>query len=168
MILSIDASTKSSGIAILDSEKNLIYYDCLTASSTDLIKRIKKMTENISKIIKDYPQIEKIILEEVRPDTNIYNLKTYKALMYLQGAIVTMVHDEQPNIKIEYIYPSEWRKECNIKQGAGVRRTTLKQQDINFIKEKYSIEVNDDIADSIAIGYAYLNKRNKEEGYNWA
>lgn len=49
-----------------------------------------------------------------------------------------------------------------------MRRTTLKQQDINFIKEKYSIEVNDDIADSIAIGYAYLNKRNKEEGYNWA
>ena len=94
MILSIDASTKSSGIAILDSEKNLIYYDCLTASSPDLIKRIKKMTENISKIIKDYPQIEKIILEEVRPDTNVYNLKTYKALMYLQGAIVTMVHDE--------------------------------------------------------------------------
>ena len=38
-IMSIDASTKSCGVAIYQNNI-LTYYDCLTASSTDLIKRI--------------------------------------------------------------------------------------------------------------------------------
>ena len=43
MILSLDLSTKSSGIAIFDNDKKLIDYTCITASSTDLVKRIYKI-----------------------------------------------------------------------------------------------------------------------------
>ena len=59
------------------------------------------ITENdqdnlLKKFCEEYT-IETIIVEEVRPEGNQYgvgNQKTHKALMYLQGAIVTMVHDE--------------------------------------------------------------------------
>ena len=38
-IISLDVSTKSTGLAVFDGEK-LIDYKLITASSTDLIKRI--------------------------------------------------------------------------------------------------------------------------------
>ena len=51
-ILSVDASTKSSGIAVYE-EKELKYYNCITSSSTDLFKRIHKMVDEINLLIKD-------------------------------------------------------------------------------------------------------------------
>ena len=77
-----------------------------------------------------------------------------------------MVHENFPKIKIEFIYASSWRKECGIKTGAGVKRETLKKNDIDFVKKTYNLDVNDDIADAICIGYAY-NHIN-QEGFNWA
>ena len=166
-IMSIDASTKSTGIAIY-KDKELVYYTCLTQSSTDLIKRIKKIVEGIETIAKEY-KIDKVILEEVRPQNGQYgagNIQTHRALMWLQAAIAFMLYDNFGKADIEYLYPSEWRKVCGIKQGAGVRRETLKQADINWVKEKFNItvDINDDEADSIALGYAFLNKKKE---LNW-
>jgi hypothetical protein len=73
-------------------------------------------------------------LEEVRPDNGFSNMKTHKALMYLQGNIAMMLHTSFKHMQIDYMYPSEWRKVCGIKQGRGVQRSTLKQSDINFVK----------------------------------
>ena len=39
------------------------------------------------------------------------NIKTYKALMYLQAKIMFLLHDEYPYIKVIFKYPGEWRKE---------------------------------------------------------
>lgn len=158
-ILSIDASTKHSGWAIFKDEKLQNYGD-IKASSTDLVKRIYKMVNELKTIISEN-SINKIILEEVRPEDNSQNIKTHKALMYLQAAIVFMVHDNYPNIKIEYLYPSEWRKACGIKTGSGVRRESLKPKDIAFVKKIYDLDVNDDIADAIGIGHAFIVNNNR-------
>lgn len=125
-LLSLDASTKATGFAVyIDGE--LKDYGCITASSTDLFKRIHKMVDAIDELIKKY-QIEKLVLEEVRPDEMgaRSNLATHKALMFLQGAIAMMVHDNHQKITIDYLYPSEWRKCCNIKTGRGIVRETVK------------------------------------------
>ena len=58
-----------------------------------------------------------------------------------------------PNKTLEYIdrviyILKEWRKYCNIK---GKKREELKQNAVNYIKNKYKIEVNDDTAESICI-----------------
>ena len=45
-VLAIDASTKSTGVALFEDSK-LVKYACLTASSTDLIKRIQKIIEQL-------------------------------------------------------------------------------------------------------------------------
>ena len=78
--------------------------------------------------------------------------------MYLQGCLGMMLNKHFKHIQLDFLYPSSWRKTCGIKQGRGVQRTTQKQNDINWVKQNFNIEVNDDIADAIGLGYAYINK----------
>jgi len=52
-----------------------------------------------------------------------------------------------------------------IKQGRGIKRNDLKPQDIKYIKDKYNINVNDDIADAICIFDVYGEKIDNE--MNW-
>lgn len=161
-ILSLDLSTKSSGWAIFD-DGQLLNYGCQTSSSTDLVKRIHIMVTKVQELVTEY-DIDKIIIEEVRPDTS--NPKTLKALMWLQGALAIMMHDNFPTTEIEYIYPSSWRAAIGIRSGRGIKRESLKQADIDFIKKKYDINVNDDIADAICIGLAQFYEKDNNE-INW-
>lgn len=159
-ILALDASTRSTGYAIFDNNK-LIKYGCETAESDILIARIKIMQYKIRKIIEQNEDIQKIVLEEVRPEDISQNIKTHKALMYLQASLNFLIYDCFPKIEIEYIYPSEWRAQCGIKTGRGITRVTLKKKDIEFVRENWGTEVNDDTADAIGIGYGYLREREK-------
>lgn len=164
-ILSIDASTKSSGVAVFDNTE-LIYYDCIKSASTDLIKRIYIMVDGIERIISKY-NIEKIIMEEVLPEKNPSD-KTRKALMYLQAAINFMLYKTHRNVTIEYTYPSSWRSCCGIRTGKGIERQELKQADIKFANETYQLnlsEKEDDTADAICIGHAFVHPEDGE--YNW-
>ena len=164
-ILSLDLSTKSSGWAVF-KDKVLTNYGCITSASTDLIKRIHVMTDGLEKIIIEN-NIEKIIVEEVRPDAGGGNLQTHRALMWLQTALAFLVHDNFKTIEIEYIYPSSWRAKCGIKNGRGIKRETLKEADIRFVKETYGIDVNDDTADAIAIGHSQLYESKDSGDLNW-
>ena len=165
-ILSLDLSTKSSGWAYF-KDGELKDHGCITSSSTDLIKRIYKMTEGIAEILNKY-SIDKIIVEEVRPEGGygVGNTKTHRALMWLQAATAFLIHDKYSNIEIEYIYPSSWRATLGIKNGRGIKRTTLKEQDIQFVKDKYNIVVNDDEADAICIGLSQYQEKDNNE-INW-
>ena len=135
--IAIDASTKSTGIAVFEGEK-LIEYKCLTQTSKNVLTRIKLMTDEIEKFYlyvsgKDFNQtIDKAVRGEIN-DTNIQiimeqiipdnlddakwtkNQQTFKALFYLQAAIVLMFHHY--NKEVEFIGASSWRKQCGIKQG---------------------------------------------------
>lgn len=167
-ILAIDASTKSSGWAIFDNNE-LKKYGLIAAADSDLVKRINTMITKLDKILQEN-DIEKIILEEVRPEEKGQqpNLKTHKALMYLQAAIVFLLHERYSNIELIYIYPSEWRSLCGIHTGRGIERQALKLADIQFVKEKFNIDnANDDMADAIGIGYGYLLSLNKKELSAW-
>ena len=155
-ILALDASTKNTGFAIYKHNK-LQKYDCIPATSNDLFNRISVMVEGIKSILIENPDIDHIIMEEVRQQGFI-NIKTYKALMYLQGCIGMMLYKHFKHVQLEFLYPSSWRKVCGIKQGRGVQRTKQKQNDIDWVKQNFNITVNDDIADAIGLGYAYINK----------
>lgn len=155
-ILSIDASTKSTGYAIYKHNK-LISYDCIKTTSSQLFNRINKMVIEIQKILFENPDIDYVVLQQVRQE-GFMNIKTYKALMYLQGCIGKMIYDNFKHIQMDFLYPSAWRKVCQIKQGRGVKRNQQKKNDIQWVKDNFNIQVNDDIADAIGIGYAYITK----------
>ena len=166
-ILSLDLSTKSSGWAIFEDGR-LIDSGCITSSSTDLIKRIKVMTDAIDEIMQKHSPINKVIAEEVRPEGTGYgvgNLKTHRALMYLQAAIAFLLHDKYDKMEMELIYPSSWRAAIGIKTGRGIKRTSLKEQDIEWVRANYGMTVNDDEADAICIGYSCCN--DVETEINW-
>ena len=160
-LLSLDISTHSTGWAIFE-DGILKEYGCITSASTDLIKRIHIITNGVEEIFNKY-KIDKIIVEEVRPEMGTQNIKTHRALLWCQASIAFLAHDKS-KLELEYIYPSEWRKVCGIKTGSGVRRDALKPKDIAFVKEKFNLDVNDDIADAIGIGYAYITKQ-KDKAY---
>lgn len=158
-VLSLDLSTHSTGFAIF-KDGNLKEYGCLEAKGKNPIERIYIIIKQIEEILdrQENSNIERIIAEEVRPENNQTgpgNLRTHKVLMWLQAALEFLNYNNK-KIKIEYIYPSEWRAKCGIRTGKNIKRDALKQKDIDFVKDQYGIEVNDDIADAIGIGYAYL------------
>lgn len=164
-LLALDASTKATGVAIF-KDKELMGYSCITASSTDLYKRIHKMVDNILTIVAQLG-VEKIVMEEVIPDHS-KNTNTFKALMYLQALIHIEIHDKHPQTQIELIYPSSWRSTCGIEDGRSSKREQKKQKDIEFANHTYGLTLtNDDIADAICIGHAYLHPK-KEKDYSAA
>ena len=159
-ILSLDLSTKSTGWCI-GQNQSIISHGCITASSKDVIKRIIKMRDELSKIIKDN-KIQKIIMQQVRLQLSSH---TSKILMWLQGIITMTTYEINPKIEWDFIGPSTWRAALKIKQGPGIKRNDLKSQDIQYVKNKYNIIVNDDEADAICIFDAYNEKFNNE--INW-
>lgn len=166
-ILALDLSTKSTGYAIYTDGK-LIDYGCITASSTDFINRIQKIIQKLKEILDKNPDITKVIAEEVRPEGTGYgvgNLHTHKTLMYLQAAVAFLLHENYAAAAFEFVYPSSWRAKCGIKNGRGVRRESVKKNDIAFVKKQFGLDVNDDIADAIGIGYAYIQEQ--ENNFNW-
>lgn len=163
-LMAIDLSTKSTGIAVFENKKLIKWYNP-TASSTDIIDRILKITAAVRDAVSEHPDIEKLYLEEVRPDG--MNAHTGKMLMYAQAALVIMMHENFPKVKIEFVVPGTWRKSCGIKTGKGIKREELKKKDILFVLDNFKIEVNDDVADAIGIGYHASLQEEKEDGFDW-
>ena len=65
------------------------------------------MRDELAAILDQY-SIDKIVVEEVRPEGGfgVGNTQTHRALMWLQAATAFLLHDNYPQIEIEYIYPS--------------------------------------------------------------
>ena len=152
IILALGPSTKNSGYAVYEDQK-LITHGCISASSSNLYKRIHKMIEGIETIVKEY-KIEKAIIEDVFPEDVHNNRNVFNALMYLQGFITDLLNSY--NIEFKFYTASEWRSKCGIRTGPGIRRDSLKPQDIKFVQNQFGIKVNDDEADAICIGFAAI------------
>lgn len=152
-VMAIDASTKSTGVAIFDNS-NLITYKCLTCSDKNALDRIPKMVQMIMNIY-NQSEIDKVIMEDVIPEDVNHNDKTFKPLIYLQGLI--RIEMNKFNQEVEFYISSEWRKKCGIKTGPGITRDMLKSAAMRLVASQYGVTANDDICDAICIGYAYTH-----------
>ena len=174
-MIAIDASTKSTGVAIF-KDGQLEQYNNIQDSNRNVLKRIKFMTDEIEKVYQSTKtrgggdgKIQ-IVMEQVIPD-NLneskwsYNQATFKALFYLQAAVVLMF--DNYNLDVEFIGASQWRKICGIDQTKYANRDILKARDVAFVKEKFGLDVNDDIADAICIGWAKLHEQPQLTAFNW-
>ncbi len=185
--IAIDASTKSTGVAVF-KDKELIKTKNFVSSDKSVLKRIKYMTDSlqnlytticnsqfqrmcIDAIIKDKVEDHQIqiVMEQVIPD-NLNDAKwtrnqaTFKALFYLQAAIVIMF--DNYDLEVELVGASTWRKWCGIKQG-GANRETLKMRDMEFAKSHYGEVPNDDVADAICIGHGKIYHEPEPAAFNW-
>ena len=159
----------------IEEEKRLnsINYILSSARAVNAMggNRIVVHTGSCGKISREYAlelAIDTIVIEEVIPD-HAKNQNTFKALMYLQAAIIIMLHDNHPAAKLEFMYPGSWRSTCGIRTGRGVKRETLKEADVRFANQTYGLNItSDDQADAICIGHAYLHPTSASGGdLNW-
>lgn len=154
-ILSIDASSKSTGIAIFQNGKLIYHQNIIVKSSLDVLTRIKKMTNRIQEIYNKYKPTD-IVMQQILPQDVRHNQKVFKALIYLQASIVLMLHTYKKQVTL-YV-ASHWRSLCGIKTGRGVTRDRLKQASKDLVRQNYGLVVNDDISDAICIGIAYYRE----------
>lgn len=166
-VLALDLSTKSAGWAIFE-DKKLLNSGCITASSTNVLNRIEKITKELREVFNQYMP-DDIIVEEVLPEDVKHNQQVFKALMYMQAAVALEFNKDGK--KLNFYTSSEWRKKCGIRTGRGITRDMVKAADIKFVKDNYNIDANDDICDAICIGYAYTNGKSTtivtEDGFEF-
>lgn len=155
-VLAIDASSKSTGIAIFQDEK-LIHYQCIVATEGSSFKRIIKMKNRILEIYKQYKPTN-IIMQDVLPQDVKHNQSVYKVLIYLQAMIVLSLYQTYSLQNVQLYTASHWRRICGIKTGRGIKRESLKKESMQLVKNQYGLKVNDDISDAICLGLAYVKQ----------
>ena len=168
-IMSLDISTTSTGVAILE-DNHLVLVECI-APAGNVWKRIRKITNRIEELVNQYkPQA--VIAEEPEPAFVKNNIDVYRKLTIAHGDITIML--DQHKLEMQLCTASHWRKMVGIKTGRGITRAMLKPKDIEKAKELFpkfanDIKNNDDKADAILIGYSYyLECASRDElEYNW-
>lgn len=157
-VLSFDQSTRLTAYAVFE-DGELNKYNLIKLKTKDTDKRFVEMCREIFQTIaNEKPDV--VVCESVSLQTNA---ATLTSLAKLLGAIVGWCIFE--NIQCETYYASQWRSILGFKNGKGCNREFYKEKAIAFIKDKFDIDMGDDIAESICIGLAYFkDKENKENG----
>lgn len=154
IILAIDGSTKSTGYAVIQNKK-ILKSDCIKNQSADTLDRILYMKKELQKVIKEYHPTD-VVIEDILPEDVRSNQKTFKALMYLQTELAFLCHDYK--IAPTLYTASHWRALVGIHTGRGIKREQLKAASIQLVEKNYGLQVNDDVADAINIGFAYYKE----------
>lgn len=141
-VLGLDTSTTSTGYAIIDNGK-LIDYGCIKPpKDLDTIDRIIYIEKEVKEIIFK-KEIEYVVIEELAIMRNGLTAKILAGLLYH-----LIIEFRKRELLTVLVRPSEARKG----RITGKNRQELKQNAIDYVKNKYKIkDVNDDIADSIIL-----------------
>lgn len=151
VILGIDSSTTSTGWGVIDTkfdnELRLIDYGSIKPpKQLETIDRIIYIERELRRILQDFKP-ELIVIEEMNVTRN---MKTIRVLAGLLTEIEVMLRNRQAlYVKMT---PSEWRKKIGIR--CRNERVELKKASIEYVREKYKENVNEDEADAICIAEA--------------
>ena len=150
-MVSIDSSTNKTGCALfIEGVLNDHELIDLSKLGLDINTRINEMGRRIvDKLDLWTPRM--VYIEEPKGHQNIELVRKLSEILgIVRGYCIT--HD----VYYSEIKPSEWRKYCSLDQG-GKKRAELKAASVDYVKNKYGIEVNDDVSDAICIGDAVIN-----------
>jgi Holliday junction resolvasome RuvABC endonuclease subunit len=115
---------------------------------------MKLMSEKIIDLInKIKPDV--LILEDVQFQRN---QKTFQELANMQGVIMAYLF--KIDIPFQVVYPTIWKSYCKIK---GKKREEQKANTKIFVKVKFGIDVGEDEADAIGLGWFAINNVINEE-----
>ena len=160
IVLALDQA-KHTGLALLESDDmdnvTLIDHRLLTSSHSNY----EDVALEISNKLSDYVRgrhIDIILLENVQSQQNPF---THRNLSILLGVLIKTCYLMEIPYKI--ISCNTWRKLLRDSDVEPPKRNTgrLKRDDYKayskaYVKEKYGLKTNDNIADSVCIGTYYL------------
>lgn len=156
-VIGFDQATEHFGLSIWDNNQ-LVFY-ALYNFSGETINRIYKIWKFVREIVIDAWKPDYIIMEDIQQQHGA--VLTYKILAMLLGVI--QVACTEKNIQYAVVSPNVWRKYTGT---AGKTRKEEKALSIAVVKQKFNINVSDDIAEAILIGQ-YGSKIYKKQ-YEWA
>ena len=149
--VSCDTSTNNSALTLFINGKYKKHYLINKSKIKDAHLRINEMMSEIYSLLNEW---QPTILWIEHPQGHGSNVDMVGKLCEILGGVRMwcLIH----NCEYNEITPSEWRKYAGIQQGKK-KRAELKQASIDYIKDKLGIDEGDDVADSIALGYAVLH-----------
>ena len=177
-VIGIDASTTKTGVSVFKlnkSGKKLVHYYLIDAENNAPIsselktkKKDNKATRKKKSNLRTMARVEYTIREMLfilrkfqKSTTRIAIEDTYgttdpssvKSLARIQGSVYGFCLEN--NIELKFVAPSTWRSKVGIPleiNGKRLKRDDFKRLSVAMVKEKYEIEVGDDLADAILIG----------------
>nr|DAM99618.1 MAG TPA: RuvC [Caudoviricetes sp.] len=167
IIISIDASTTSSGWAVFQDD-NLIAHGCIKPKAKDWRDRIMEESVFFMKLIQDYNP-DAICAEAMPLKPGSHTLETLGAV---HGMLLCLCAGYK--IKPVFLLPSKWRKAVGLYDGtrAGLKREVLKEKAIIMANEKFDLNLKwygpkskkseDDEAEAILIGLSQIISQNHD------
>ena len=154
IMCSLDVSTKQTGFSVFVNGKRKESFLLDHSNNKDTESRMIEMATDIITYLDKYKPII-VSIEDTFCGTNAAAMKK---LSRLQGVIYgwCLINNADFNLYL----PSSWRKEFG-ELFKGKKRQECKQLAIEYVKDKYNIDVNDDEAESILIGEATVIKYDK-------
>lgn len=149
-LISIDSSSTKTGWAIFDngilSDYGVIDLHKESNSDTRLENMVSSIWDLLSSNEPDIIVIEKLNVGR--------NLQATRLLSKIIGAVYCYSVLNKDVFYFE-IQPSQWRKKLGM-QASGRKREVYKKMSIDYVKEKYNIDVSDDTSDAICAGIGYI------------
>lgn len=142
-ILALDQSTKHTGWSYWDNKRLLKYGVIDTQESDAAFVRMAQMGSEIDKLVRRFKP-NHVVIEQVQFQ---HNYKVYSQLSQLQGIIMRILFEK--NTAFTLVEPTKWRAFDGIKNR---KREETKAAAIQAVKDKYYIDVSEDIAEAIGIG----------------
>lgn len=156
--IGIDGSTTSYGVGVL-KDKQLIHYECIKPKSKDWEERVRKIAIRLNEILHEYPDIECAFMEDIPLKDGKITIKKLGCVRGATDAILAL-----NDIPINPQSVSDWRRNALFYDGtkAGLQRDAMKQKAVDEVKNLFDIDVNDDIAEAILVGYRTLYPKEKK------
>ena len=150
-MLALDQALGVSGWSIFENRQLVAGGKFTIKPTLPIEQRLNEFMQHISELHNQY-QFTSIAFEDIQLQCG--KVSTYQKLAYVQAALMIWCYNN--NVKYKILAPSHWRKILKDKCGVsfGRKREEQKQNAINFVKDKFDLEVTTDEADSICIGFA--------------
>lgn len=150
-ILALDQATLITGYALFDDKANLIRHGVIDLhKEKDAWERMQLMRNKVDQLVQDYkPKV--LVVEDIAMQRDV---QAVIKLGRLQGLLMASAFSR--GIPVQTYLPTQWRKIIGVKQGAGIKRSELKAQAIEIIRQTYGLEPTEDEAEAISIGLAFL------------
>ena len=155
-LVSADTSTTCTGLALYVGDK-LEDYAELKPRNKDIDRRMYDMAWLIQMKLNEWkPDI--VYIET--PQGHGANVKLARNLGEMLG--VVMGWCAANTVQFYEVAPSQWRSWAGFKQGK-LERSALKDMSMKKVKDRHGIDVGDDVADAINIGYGVLKHFEEDE-----
>lgn len=172
-ILTIDQARSGAWCAAEYETKKLIAHGVFTfpANKFTYAKTLVEICDIVHGLMSEH-NIDAVFIEDIQLRKNV---DSFKKLAQLQGSLISMF--ERNEYLYDYIPPSKWQSYCSargrtskeikarIKEAQGSDKKQSKALSIQYVKEKFGIETeNDNLADAISMADYVVNNITIQRG----